>query len=344
MQTLKFEQDKLILLDQTKLPISLEYVKCTDYLAVCNAIRTMQVRGAPAIGVAAAYGVVLASLEYKDFQIELFKRKLYEACDELDSTRPTAVNLAWATSQMKKIIDQGIDVGSIINALKKEALIIEKEDLEMNRKMGKYGSELIGKNSRILTHCNAGSIATSGYGTALGVIRASFEQGKVAMVYVDETRPQLQGARLTAYELMEDNIPITLICDNMAAYCMQLNLIDCIVLGADRIASNGDVANKIGTYGLAVLAKAHNIPFYVAAPVSTFDFSLKTGKEIPIEERDADEIRKIGDRLIAPINAPVFNPAFDITPHEFITAIITDKGVIKADYKKNIKRVFDYGN
>ncbi|SMB93669.1 methylthioribose-1-phosphate isomerase [Desulfonispora thiosulfatigenes DSM 11270] len=344
MKVVKFELDKLMLLDQTKLPLVLEYVECKDYLTVCDAIRTMKVRGAPAIGVAAAYGVVLASKEYENLEINNFKENLLKACDELNQTRPTAVNLFWAIERMKKIINKHTEVSEVIQELEKEAIFIETDDLEMNRKMGRHGSALIPNNARILTHCNAGSLATAGYGTALGVIRASSQQGKVSMVYVDETRPLLQGARLTAYELMEDNIPITLICDNMAAYCMQLKLIDCIIVGADRIAANGDVANKIGTYGLAVLAKAHNIPFYVAAPVSTFDFSLESGKEIPIEERAADEIRKIGDVYIAPPTANVFNPAFDLTPNELITAIITDKGVIKPNYTQNIQKVLGNGN
>lgn len=344
MDTIKFEEGKLLLLDQTQLPLHVEYTECSDYRTVADAIRTMKVRGAPAIGVAAAFGVVLAAREYHSLDLDNFKKEVLKASDELSKTRPTAVNLFWAIEKMTEVINRDNDVKTIMGNLEKEAYVIQEEDIKMNHKMGEYGSSLIPEGARILTHCNAGALATAGYGTALGVIRKSFEQGKVLRVYVDETRPLLQGARLTAYELMEDKIPITLISDNMAAYCMQLKSVDCIIVGADRIASNGDVANKIGTYGLAVLAKFHNIPFYVAAPTSTFDLSLKSGKEIPIEERNWDEIRKIGDKYIAPKDANVFNPAFDVTPNELVTAIITDKGIIKSNYIENIQKVLSNGN
>lgn len=344
MEVIKFAEKTLELLDQTKLPTEVVFIKCQKYEEVAEAIKKMKVRGAPAIGVAAAYGMVLAGYQFKDLKFNDFKEKIYQAGEELKATRPTAVNLFWAVERMNKVIAQGEEVKKIIANLVQEAKSIQEEDLQMNLKMGRFGAELIPPQANILTHCNAGALATAGFGTALGVIRAAFKQGKVKRVYVDETRPLLQGARLTTYELMEDQIPITLITDNMAAYCMQLGKVDCIIVGADRIASNGDVANKIGTYGLAVLAKAHHIPFYVAAPSSTFDLSLEKGEDIPIEERNGDEIRKIGDAWIAPQEANVFNPAFDVTPHDLVTAIITDKGVIKSNYKENIKRMLNYAD
>ncbi|KJS18931.1 MAG: methylthioribose-1-phosphate isomerase [Clostridiaceae bacterium BRH_c20a] len=341
MDSVKYEKGKLLLLDQTKLPVQVVFLEYVDYLSVADAIRSMKVRGAPAIGVAAAYGVVLAAHQYKKLERIVFSNKMEEALNKLRETRPTAVNLFWALERMAKVLEANdLEVSEIVNRLEKEAILIQEEDLAMNIKMGFLGQKLLSPGVNILTHCNAGALATAGYGTALGVIRAAAKEGKVNMVYVDETRPLLQGSRLTAFELMEEGIPVTLITDNMAAFFMQQGKIDCVIVGADRITANGDVANKIGTYGVAVLANYHNIPFYVAAPSSTFDLSLQTGKDIPIEERNPDEIRKIGEVWIAPKKVNVLNPAFDVTPHQLITAIITDKGIIESDYKLNIKGMF----
>lgn len=340
MEAIRFTGDKLILLDQTKLPIQVDYLECKDYKSVAQAIKTMKVRGAPAIGVAAAYGLVLAAYENRRLAEPNFSKKLQEAVEHLQLTRPTAVNLFWALERMGKVAKTtGLTVEEKVEWLEKEAKLIQEEDLAMNLKMGELGQELVPENAGILTHCNAGGLATAGYGTALGVIRAAHTRGKVNKVYVDETRPLLQGSRLTAYELQEDGLNVTLITDNMAAYFMQQGKVDCVIVGADRIAANGDVANKIGTYSVAVLANYHNIPFYVAAPCSTFDLSLQSGKNIPIEERNPDEVRKIGDIWIAPKTVDVINPAFDVTPQQLITAIITDKGIIKPNYQKNIPRV-----
>ena len=340
MEAIKFTEGKLILLDQTKLPIDVSFVECNDFMCVAQAIKEMKVRGAPAIGVAAAYGLVLAAYEYKNLPQKEFLTKIREAATVLKETRPTAVNLFWALNRMLKVLEkEDILVRDIIEKLEIEAQKIHEEDLAMNKKIGELGQELIPHDAGILTHCNAGALATAGFGTALGVIRAAYQQGKVKMVYVDETRPLLQGARLTAYELLADGIPVTLISDNMAAYLMQQGKINCVIVGADRIAANGDTANKIGTYGVAVLAHYHNIPFYVAAPTSTLDLSLKTGKEIPIEERNPLEVKKIGDVWIAPKEVNVYNPAFDVTPHQLISAIITDQGIIKPDYSINLKRM-----
>lgn len=344
METLIWNNNEatLELIDQSKLPIQISYIKCTNYMEVAHAIKNMQVRGAPAIGVAAAFGLVLAAKNCVSKSHSEFIEKLENANKILAQTRPTAVNLFWALNRMANLIDTKKDKtnGELYTVLLQEAQNIWAEDLAMNKRMGQLALELIPDNARILTHCNAGGLATAGYGTALGVIRAAHEAGKQIQVWVDETRPLLQGARLTAWELTEDNIPATLICDNMAGYLMQKNLVDLIVVGADRIAANGDVANKIGTYSLAVLAKAHQIPFYVAAPTSTIDLSIATGSHIPIEERDSDEVRFVYDQQIAPKEIPVFNPAFDTTPHELITAIITDKGIVKKPYRENLQQLF----
>jgi len=341
LDSVKYEKGKLLLLDQTRLPLQAVFVECRDYTCVADAIRTMKVRGAPAIGVAAAYGLVLAAYQYGNLPKSRFLEKMTEALEELKQTRPTAVNLFWALERMAQVLQrENPAVEELVKKLEQEAVLIQEEDLAMNVQMGEMGQELIAGGARILTHCNAGALATAGYGTALGVIRSAFKHGKVNMVYVDETRPLFQGSRLTAFELMEEGIPATLITDNMAAFLMQQGKIDCVIVGADRITANGDTANKIGTYGVAVLAHYHRIPFYVAAPQSTFDLSLKTGQEIPIEERNPDEVRRIGQVWTAPKEVNVINPAFDVTPHHLITAIITDKGIIKPDFTTNIKRMF----
>jgi len=344
IRPLKWTGDSLFLLDQRKLPLREEWVECKDYECVAKAIEEMVVRGAPAIGVVAAYGVVLGAKkvakETKNFLD--FKAKLELIINRLAATRPTAVNLFWALKKMKRIVEAGRNIEDIVSALETEAVNIEQQDVETNRKIGQYGSELLSSREVVLTHCNTGALATAGYGTALGVIRAAFEAGKEITVYVDETRPYLQGARLTAWELQQEGIPYYLITDNMAGWLMASGEITCVIVGADRIALNGDTANKIGTYALSVLAKEHGIPFYVAAPTSTFDLSIRTGKEIPIEERAPEEVLfcHCRDCRIAPYGAKVKNPAFDVTPHENITAIITEKGVINSPNEEKILEFF----
>ena len=344
IRPLKWTDRSLWLLDQRELPLKEEWIECKDYECVAQAIEQMVVRGAPAIGVVAAYGVALGAKqllrETKSFVD--FKAKMELIINRLAATRPTAVNLFWALKRMKKIVQAGFKEEDIVAALETEAINIERQDVETNKKIGYYGAELLGSREVILTHCNTGALATAGYGTALGVIRAAVESGKDIVVYVDETRPYLQGARLTAWELQQEGIPYYLITDNMAGYFMSLGEITCIIVGADRIALNGDTANKIGTYSLSVLAKEHGIPFYVAAPTSTFDLSLRSGKEIPIEERSPDEVLccHCKDCRIAPYNAKVKNPAFDVTPHENITGIITEKGVINSPDEEKILEFF----
>lgn len=334
--SLEWKENKLYLIDQRHLPNKEIYVECRTYEDVAQSIEKLVIRGAPAIGVAAAYGVVLGIFSVKNsseldevFQI-VFKR--------LSATRPTARNLFWALERMEKKFKEkrALALNDLKEALKEEACKIEKEDVEMNRRIGKFGKSLIREGASILTHCNAGALATAGYGTALGIIRAAAEERKKIQVFADETRPILQGARLTCWELMRDNIPVTLITDSMAGLLMKQRKISLVITGADRIARNGDVANKIGTYSVAVLAGENNIPFYVAAPTNTIDFKLKTGDEIPIEQRDPDEIRRIGGKLIAPAEVPVENPAFDVTPADYITAIISEKGIARPPYVKSL--------
>lgn len=329
----------LELLDQTRLPAEISYLKCSDYRDVAAAIKCLAVRGAPAIGAAAAYGLVLAAGKSRAASREEFLAQLESAAQELAATRPTAVNLSWALARLLQKA-RGAGTGNpaaLRDLLLEEAHTVFREDLSGNRRIGEYGQEFIPQNGSVLTHCNAGALATAGYGTALGVIRAARDAGKNVRVYADETRPLLQGARLTALELLNDNIPVTLITDNMAGFLMAKGRVDLVIVGADRIASNGDAANKIGTYGLAVMARAHNIPFYVAAPFSTVDLSLQSGDEIPIEERDHAEVTHHGGRLLAPAGVEVWNPAFDITPHGLITAIITDRGVARPPYRESLK-------
>ena len=343
MKPVYFENDVLALIDQTLLPTQEVIRTYSDYRLVGEAIVSMIVRGAPAIGVTAGYGVYLAAKEFENNSPETFKIKMAEACDYLRGTRPTAVNLFWAIDRMDKVLQANNEkpVEIIVELLKKEADKICQEDVEMCHKIGSYGEKLIHQGNTILTHCNAGALATADYGTALGVIRAAFENGKNISVYADETRPFLQGARLTAYELYKDGIPVTLITDNMAGWMMKQGKIDCVVVGADRIANNGDVANKIGTYSVSILAKAHGIPFYVAAPSSTIDFEMDSGDQIPIEERDHDEVRFLQGVPIAPTGVRVENPAFDVTPNENITAIITEKGVLYKPFNLSIRRLYN---
>jgi len=342
IETLIYENGILKLLDQTKLPFIKKYVPCTNYKEVGSAIVNMIVRGAPLIGVTAAYGLYLAATSIKTSDFFEFKDEFKGYCDYFKSTRPTAINLNWAVNRIYKLVisKEGMSNLEIAQLILNEANLMKIEDIETNKKIGFYGNKLIKNNSTILTHCNAGALATCGYGTALGVIRTAFESGKNISVYADETRPYLQGARLTAFELAEANIPTTLICDNMAGYFINKGVIDCIVVGADRIAKNGDTANKIGTYTLSVLAKENSIPFYIAAPISTIDISIKDGTMIPIEERDSREITHINDLRIAPENINIKNPSFDVTPNSNISAIITEEGIITAPYIDNISTLF----
>ncbi|MGM0652714.1 MAG: S-methyl-5-thioribose-1-phosphate isomerase [Bacillota bacterium] len=340
MPTLYWEDNCLYLLDQRHLPGRTEYRCCKTYLDVVNSIKEMSVRGAPAIGITAAYGMVTAAYEavVDNFSSAEIKNIMHQAADTLIKTRPTAVNLCWAVRRMEKVFEevQNLHQNKIFERLLHEAKIIHEEDICNNRMIGANGAELIPPKASILTHCNAGALATGGYGTALGVIRASVEEGKDIHVFIDETRPLLQGARITAYELDHDDISATLITDNMAGYVMSKNMVDMVIVGADRIATNGDTANKIGTYTLAVLANYHELPFYVAAPVSTIDMNINSGENINIEERCTTEVTHFGGKQIAPEGITVFNPAFDITPARLITAIITEKGVV---YKPDRDRI-----
>lgn len=338
MRPVYFENDKLVLIDQTKLPNEEIYHRYDNYRDICAAISNMIVRGAPAIGVTAAYGLYFGALKHKNENSEAFQRTIVQIGNELKATRPTAVNLSWAVDRMLKVATENSDqqTGDIISLLLAEAHAICAEDIAMCKAMGRYGAALFEPGDTILTHCNAGALATADYGTALGVIRAAQESGKNISVFADETRPLLQGARLTAYELHQDGIPVTLITDNMAGWMMKSGKIDRVIVGADRIAANGDTANKIGTYSLSILAKYHNIPFYVAAPTSTIDFEIESGDAIIIEERNPEEVTHIAGNLIAPEGITVENPAFDVTPFKNITAIITEKGLVYPPYDVNI--------
>ena len=331
---LRWAGDRLVLVDQTRLPGEEVERSCATWSEVAEAIRTLVVRGAPAIGVAAAFGVALAARQSTARDFEGLLADLEEAIKGLGATRPTAVNLFWALERMRRLIlaGRGSPLDEIRAGLLVEAQAILDEDVVANRAMGAHGAALVPANARILTHCNAGALATAGYGTALGVIRAAHAQGKVALVWVDETRPVLQGSRLTAWELVKEGIPHRLILDVTAASVMKSGEVDLVVTGADRIAANGDTANKIGTYGIAVLARHHRIPFYVAAPFSTIDPAIASGASIVIEERDPAEVRQLGGRQIAPAESPVYNPAFDVTPAELIAAIITERGVYRPPY------------
>ncbi|RPI02826.1 MAG: S-methyl-5-thioribose-1-phosphate isomerase [Calditrichaeota bacterium] len=331
LHAVQWHDGKVRILDQTKLPEELVLLEISDYYAVVDAIKSLAVRGAPAIGIAAAFGVVLSVWNADEVDRAAFIESVNKAIEELKSTRPTAKNLFGALERMRKVLSQNLSrpLREIKSALLRTAQSILNEDLENCKKIGEMGAALLPVRANILTHCNAGLLATGGHGTALGIVRTAIEKGKKIKVYVDETRPLLQGARLTTFELLEDGIDVTLITDSMAAFVMQKGLINVVIVGADRIARNGDVANKIGTYGLAVLAKEHKIPFVVAAPLSTFDPDIASGDHIIIEERHPDEVRKIGDRFIAPEDVEVLNPAFDVTPHHLISAIVSERGVIK---------------
>jgi len=340
VESIQWKDNKVILIDQTRLPLDLIYLTIDDYQTLGTAIRRLQVRGAPAIGIAAAYGVVIGIQNFSDNDAKIkFFEQLEKIIGFLKSTRPTAVNLFWALDRMRKVAyqNQAANISTLKQKLLTEALQIHESDRETCRLIGEYGAELISVDMNILTHCNAGALATGGIGTALGIVYTAANQGKKIHVYADETRPLLQGSRLTTWELRQAGIDVTLNCDNMAAFLMQQNKIDIVIVGADRIARNGDTANKIGTYNLAVLAQQHQIPFYIAAPLSTFDFNIETGTEIPVEERAPIEITEGFGRRTAPDNIKVYNPAFDITPHLFITGFITEKGIITPPFQENLK-------
>ena len=335
IQTLKWKDDALVLLDQTALPSEVNYLTCREVETVASAIEDLKVRGAPAIGIAAAYGVVLGALKAVEDPPGNFRRQVGKAIARLERTRPTAVNLFWALERMRRILDAGAEQGNreLCGGLLEEAERIFADDRAICRRLGRHGAELLEDGQTALTHCNAGSLATADYGTALGVIYAALEQKKKIKVFADETRPLLQGARLTAWELKESGVDVTLICDSMAATVMRQKKVDCAIVGADRIAANGDVANKVGTYGLAVLAREHQIPFYVAAPVSTLDIALESGARIPIEERRGDEISDGFGMRTAPPGVRTYNPAFDVTPNDLVTAIISEKGIARPPYE-----------
>ncbi len=341
IQTLEWTDSGVRFIDQTKLPTEETYVTCKTYTQVADVIRHMVVRGAPAIGVAAAMGIALGVKASKAENGGDLKREFDQICDVIGKTRPTAVNLFWAIRRMRDKFEmlRVRPLAQIKQSLIEEAQRMHAEDIAANQAMGRHGATLMPASGGVLTHCNAGALATCGYGTALGVIRAAVEQGKKIHVFADETRPFLQGSRLTAWELMKDGIPTTVISDNMAGAMMKQQKINAVVVGADRIAANGDVANKIGTYSVAVLAKEHGIPFYVAAPLSTVDFETADGSGIPIEQRDGKEVTHIAGRQMVPDGVEVENPAFDVTPAKYVTAIVTERGIARAPYGESLKRL-----
>jgi methylthioribose-1-phosphate isomerase len=341
--TLSWTPEGVRFIDQTRLPLEESYVLAVTYEQVAEAIVTMVVRGAPAIGVSAAYGIALGALRTTSLTPQGFAPEFDRICARLAATRPTAVNLFWAIDRMKRLFAGLLAEGATLDQIKEnilaEAHAMYEEDIAACKAMGAFGAVLLPQEGGVLTHCNAGALATCGYGTALGVIRSAIEQGKRIHVYADETRPFLQGARLTAWELMADHIPTTVICDNMAASLMRQGLIQAVVVGADRIAANGDAANKIGTYNVAILAKEHGIPFYVAAPRSTIDMATPTGDSIPIEERPAVEVTHHAGKQLTPNGVGIRNPAFDVTPAKYVTAIITERGVLRAPYTESLKQL-----
>jgi len=341
IKTIFWQDDRVVMIDQKLLPGEERYLVCSDYREVVQAIKDLTVRGAPAIGVAAALGIALGALGLSSRDQEEFRAACLQICEEFAQTRPTARNLFWAIERMKRRLAASTGaVADLQAALVAEACLITEEDIAINRRIGQHGRELVPGGARILTHCNAGALATAGYGTALGVIRAACEEGKNLQVFADETRPVMQGARLTAWELEKEGIPVTVITDSMAGYLMQQGKIDLVIVGADRIAANGDVANKIGTYSLAVLAKENGLPFYVAAPLSTIDLAVPGGEAIPIEERCDTEVLFWRNERIAPAGVKACNPAFDVTPHRYVTAIVTEAGIVRPPYEDNLKKLF----
>jgi methylthioribose-1-phosphate isomerase len=345
INTLEWTDKGVRFIDQTKLPTEENYVNCTTYEQVADVIRNMVVRGAPAIGVAAAMGIALGVQKSKAESGADLKRDFDQICDVIGKTRPTAVNLFWAINRMREKFEYARmrPLPQIKEVLIEEAQRMHAEDIAANQAMGRHGATLMPASGGVLTHCNAGALATAGYGTALGVIRAAVEQGKKIHVYADETRPFLQGSRLTAWELMKDGIPTTVISDNMSGAMMKQGKIGAIVVGADRIAANGDVANKIGTYTVAILAKEHNIPFYVAAPISTVDLATPDGSKIPIEQRNAREVTHIAGKQMTPDGVEIENPAFDVTPAKYVTAIVTERGIAKAPYEESLRKLATRG-
>jgi methylthioribose-1-phosphate isomerase len=345
LPTIEWQPDAVVMIDQRKLPGEEVYVRCTSAQDVARAIKTMVIRGAPAIGVAAAMGIALGIRRSKAQGTKQCAVEFNKICELLAATRPTAVNLFWAIDRMKRSFAAGVRAGESVaevsHRLEREALAIHDDDLASCQAIGRFGADVVPAHARILTHCNAGALATAGYGTALGVIRAAAEQGKVKGVFADETRPFLQGARLTAWELVRDHIPTTIIAESMAGPLMRQGEIDFVVVGADRIASNGDVANKIGTYTVAMMAQAHGIPFYVAAPLSTIDLATPDGNQIPIEQRHAREMTHMGPRQVTPAGASVWNPAFDITPHALVSGIITEVGIVRPPYTVSLRGLFE---
>ena len=346
LPTIDLQDGVIVMVDQRKLPAQEVYVRCRTAPEVAKAIRTMVIRGAPAIGVAAAMGLALGMRRSTAKGTRQFAVEFQKICDLLAATRPTAVNLFWAIDRMKRAFAEGAQAGEspeeLSGRLDREARAIHDEDVASCRAMGGFGAEMVPDGARVLTHCNAGALATAGYGSALGVIRAAVEQGKKIAVFADETRPFLQGARLTAWELVRDGINTTVITESMAGPLMRAGEIDIVVVGADRIAANGDTANKIGTYTVAVMAREHSIPFYVAAPLSTIDLSTVDGDHIPIEERDQREVSHLGSSQLTPVGAKIRNPAFDVTPHRYIAGIITERGILRPPYSESLKQAFAY--
>ena len=342
LPVIQWADDHILLLDQRNLPSKISYLTCRKYKDIISAIEKMAIRGAPAIGIAAAMGLAMGSCSIKAGTFDAFRRRFKQMADEMSGARPTAVNLRWAIDRMSRLVDScsSKSLDEVREMLKCESEKILKEDVDINQRIGKNGQTLVPDNAVVLTHCNAGALATGGYGTALGVIRAAHEAGKKPSVLADETRPWLQGLRLTSFELMEDGIPVHVIADNAAGLFMRRRMVDLVITGADRIAANGDTANKIGTYQIAVLAKENRIPFYVAAPLSTIDMTVRNGDQIPIEERDPSEITHIKGRMIGPKGVKALNPAFDITPARYITAIITENGIVRPPFTTALKNLF----
>lgn len=342
-KTIEWGGDYIKILDQRRLPLEVRYLICRDVSSLIKSIKTMAIRGAPAIGIAGAMGVALSAKKIRTNNPKVFKEETLKVCYHIVQTRPTAVNLFWAIKRMEKIIgNSSLSIKEAKIKLEEEALKIYKEDIEINRRIGEIGKNLIKNGSGVLTHCNAGALATAGYGTALGVIYTAWNEGKKFHVYVDETRPMLQGARLTAWELSQAKIPFTVLTDNMSGWLMKNGKINLIMVGADRISANGDVANKIGTYSLAVLGNYHRIPFYVVAPTSTIDLQIESGDRIPIEERPPKEVTHFGSRRIVPRGIRVFNPAFDITPHGLIDAIITEMGILRKPFRIGLRKIMTH--
>ena len=343
IKTIEWVDNYSKMVDQTVIPYEYKFVNITSGEQMFHAIRDMIVRGAPAIGIAGAHGVVLFAQELrnKGLSRDAFVNELLSKAEYMKTSRPTAVNLMWACQKQIEVIRNSVsDIDGIIEELKQNAIKLENEDIQINKKIGDFGAEVVPKGATILTHCNAGALATVGYGTALGVVRSAFAKDNTIQVFADETRPRQQGARITTFELAMDGIPVTLITDGMCSYFMKKGMIDLVVVGADRIAANGDTANKIGTYTVAIAAKYHNVPFYIAAPLSTIDTSIKSGDEIPIEERSHDEVTHINGKRICAEGVNIINPGFDVTPHELISGIITEKGILRPDYNKSIAEAF----